>query len=320
MSVKIRGTDEYLYTLTEPVSVTPFTISCWFKAASPAHNQIVVAIDKPDVAGYEILGVVAASGQSAGDPVRAYNYNGSAYGVAATSSGYSVNTWTHGCGVFTNDTSRDAFIDGGSKGSDTDNVVGTPSELVISRRRRNSAVGPFQATSYLAEVAVWSVALSDANVALLAGGANPLDVDAGNLVAYWPLLDDALDDVGSNNLTEVGTLFDVDHPTIEGAGPTEYAEGTKTVTVAATVSLVSQTSAWVEGTKTVTGATAVSLVTESYASQQGYPTPRPSDYGSDDWWDEDTGTWVSAYVAGPGSWTEYVLVISEEGEVYFRTV
>ena len=212
MSVKLYNQSEYGYTLTEPVSETPFTISCWFKLPSIDHNQVVVAIDTPAAAGYQILAAIEASGGSAGDPVKAYNYNGADYGIAETSSGYSADTWMHGCGVFTNATSRAAFIGGGSKGVNTDDVVGIPSELVICRRRRNSPQGILQPNSYVAEIAVWSVALSDANVALLAAGASPLLIDPGNLVAYWPLLNDALDDVGSNDLTIVDLQFDADHP------------------------------------------------------------------------------------------------------------
>lgn len=39
----------------------------------------------------------------------------------------------------------------------------------------------------LAEVAVWTVSLSDSEVASLSGGVSPLDVQGGNLLAYWPI-------------------------------------------------------------------------------------------------------------------------------------
>lgn len=271
MSVKIDGASDFLYTLTEPVASTPFTISCWFKLTSVVDNQIIVAIDTPDTSGYRILGAVEASGGVASDPVRAYNYNGSSFGVAVSTSGYSADVWTHGCGVFTNDTSRDAFIRGGSKGSNTSNIVGIPSELIIGRRRRNNGVGQVQTTSYLAEVAIWSVALNDANVVLLASGTDPSTVDAGNLVAYWPLVDDAADDIGFNDLIESNITFDIDHPSI---GEDSLA----------------------------------------------FPETRPAGYDPGFYWDEIDDEWNSDRLTQPGSYVEYVVVISEEGNIYFRAV
>lgn len=97
-------------------------------------------------------------------------------------------------------------------------------------------------------------------------------------------------------------------------------EGTKTVTVAATVSLSTDLTVRVEGTKTVTVAVMVSLASENYVSQSGFPTDRPSDYDGDEYWDEDAGAWGSTRTTIPGNWVQNVLAISEEGEIYFRTV
>jgi hypothetical protein len=103
-------------------------------------------------------------------------------------------------------------------------------------------------------------------------------------------------------------------------GATVYEEGTKTVTVVAGVSLPTQFCACNESTKTVTAAAVVSLVTESYKSNTGFPTDRLSDYDGDKYWDEDSGTWVSTPTTNPGKWTQYVVAVSEEGEIYFRTL
>ncbi len=98
-----------------------------------------------------------------------------------------------------------------------------------------------------------------------------------------------------------------------------YAEGTKTITVGG-VSLTSDIMAITEGTKIVIAVAVVSLTSESYASQSGYPTPRPSAYDADKYWDETNGVWNTTRLTQPGNWVEYVLAISEEGEIYFRAV
>ena len=104
------------------------------------------------------------------------------------------------------------------------------------------------------------------------------------------------------------------------SGGTVYAEGTKTVTVGGGVSLTSDIMAITEGTKIVIAVAVVSLTSESYASQSGYPTPRPSAYDADKYWDETNGVWNTTRLTQPGNWVEYVLAISEEGEIYFRAV
>ena len=104
------------------------------------------------------------------------------------------------------------------------------------------------------------------------------------------------------------------------SGSTAYEEGTKEVTAAVVVSLTTETVAITEGIKTVTTVTIVSLATESYKSNQGAVPDRPSDYDGDLYWDEDTGAWSTTRTTHPGNWVQYVLAISEEGDVYFRTV
>lgn len=101
---------------------------------------------------------------------------------------------------------------------------------------------------------------------------------------------------------------------------TVRVEGIKTVTVVATVSLLTDLTVRIEGTKTVTTAVTVSLASENYVGQSGFPTDRPSDYDGNEYWDEDTGVWGSTRTTIPGNWVQNVLAISEEGEIYFRTV
>lgn len=104
------------------------------------------------------------------------------------------------------------------------------------------------------------------------------------------------------------------------SGSQEYAEGTKTVTAAGIVSLATDTVAVTEGTKIVTAAGSVSLDTESYKSNSTFPSARPSDFDGDLYWHEDTGTWTSTRTQIAGAWAQHVVVVSEEGEVYFRSI
>ena len=51
-----------------------------------------------------------------------------------------------------------------------------------------------------------------------------------------------------------------------------------------------------------------------------FPEDRPGSYDPDLYWDETNGVWNSTRVTLPGGWTEYVLTVSEEGEIYFRAI
>ncbi|MHC4808557.1 MAG: hypothetical protein ACYTBX_20165 [Planctomycetota bacterium] len=51
-----------------------------------------------------------------------------------------------------------------------------------------------------------------------------------------------------------------------------------------------------------------------------FPAARPVTYDADLYWDEVDAEWNSDRLTQPGSYTEYVMVISEEGEIYFRAV
>jgi hypothetical protein len=53
-------------------------------------------------------------------------------------------------------------------------------------RRTNSALSGYY-SGRVAEAAIWSVALADAEIAALAAGVLPYRVRPGSLLAYWPL-------------------------------------------------------------------------------------------------------------------------------------
>jgi hypothetical protein len=77
---------------------------------------------------------------------------------------------------------------------------------------------------------------------------------------------------------------------------------------------------YAEGTKTVTTAASVELASENYVDNQGAVPNRPTDYDPDEYWDEDAGAWSATRTTHPGNWSQNLLAISDEGEIYFRTI
>lgn len=100
----------------------------------------------------------------------------------------SIGAWYHGAAVFASATSRSVYSRGGAKVTRTASNAWPPSQSVthigVSHTKN---VLFFLASARIAEAAIWSIALSDAEVASLAKGYCPLLVRPESLVAYYPL-------------------------------------------------------------------------------------------------------------------------------------
>lgn len=164
--------------------------------------------------------------------LEAASNSGAAY--ARTTVGATTSTWEHAVFVFNSDTDRRVYLNGTNKVTDTTSAVvtGIGSLVVGSLWQHNQTQA---LTGSLAEVAFYGSALSDANVALLAGGSSPNNVDSGNLLSYYTLLLDNSEDGGGTALTEVAspTYSSSDHPPVAGLTlrePTFLGIGSLTVT------------------------------------------------------------------------------------------
>jgi len=202
------GSSQYLEIDSTPITDYPFSMSAWIYCDDLTLGQaILMLIDKSESTRYWGIGL---GGDVESDPAwnRARNY-GSSY-LAYTSSGYSANTWHNIVGIFTSSISRDIYIDGGSKGSETTNVaVTTPDRLSIGRIGGTSPSNYF--SGRIAEVGFWSAILSAGNITSLKNKDAPSIVDASNLKCYWPLIDDDDDDKGGYNMTAYNSPTFTDH-------------------------------------------------------------------------------------------------------------
>lgn len=200
------ASSEFLEVDVAPATATPLTLGCWFYADDVAVNHNLMGIFNKDevdewftliFAGAVSDKVVAQVGIS---------------GAALTSTSATINTWHYATGVFTSSTSRDVFIDGGGKGSNTDTFAPSGVNRVSVGRKG----GPTPADYFsgrIAEAAIWDVALTDVEVAVLATGVSPLRVRPANLKGYWPIFGASPETDYSgqgNNLTVTGATI-ADH-------------------------------------------------------------------------------------------------------------
>lgn len=205
------ATTDRLTTGTALVVGVPVTISCWMHTTAVTENGVLVSLINSATNAANYLTFRGAVG---GDPVGAQSWDGVGAVAAALSAGsVSVNTWHHVGGVWSAADNRAVFLDG-AKTSETTSVT------VAGQNQTN--VGVFLASStctysgQIAEVGIWNVALTDAEMASLAKGCSPTRVRPQSLVAYFPLVgtNSPETDVKGNTLTVTGPVQFFRHPRI----------------------------------------------------------------------------------------------------------
>ena len=205
------------------VTAYPFTVSAWFKSVNNTNIQTIFIVCDKDV-NTNNQWRLQLRGDAAGDPIRVVSRTTSQVD-ADTTTGYSINVWQHACGVFASATSRSAYLNGGSKGSNT--TSNTPINLDrTSIGLSNDSIPDSPFLGQIAEVCVWNVELTDAEVAYLANRVSALRIRPSNIIAYWPLYGDSSPEVDMSgkliNLTVTGAT-QADHPPI--APPFGYDVG-----------------------------------------------------------------------------------------------
>jgi hypothetical protein len=201
------ASSQYLSTASAPANAYPITMACWFNSDSITINQRLIGLYASSV-NYFDLGI---RGVDAGDPVSAVVNQGGILQITSTTSGYSANTWHHACGVFSSATSRTAFIDGGNSNTGTNNI--NPQNSTIMEIGR-FILGVQYMDGRIAEVGIWNVALTAAEVASLAKGMTCDKVRPQNLVFYAPLVRDLNDQKGGLTITNNNGATVANHPRV----------------------------------------------------------------------------------------------------------
>lgn len=193
------GSSEYLQVATTPITAAPFAMACWGYPDTDSVNMGAIALVNSGGGNYFILRV--NSGGINAVNLRVYDGAGN---DCQTSTGITINTWHHMCGVVAAADDRRVFIDGGSK------VIRATSHTPTGIDR--VSIGIRTSTRHwsgsIAHPAIWDLNYfpggADAfeNYALphLAAGASPLRFPQGR-VAYWPLIDDDKDWFGRYDMT-----------------------------------------------------------------------------------------------------------------------
>jgi hypothetical protein len=117
----------------------PFAISLWFRVPNITTNFYLLSI--ADINSLNAYFSLVASGGIAGDPVTAAVGDSTTTSFAASTVGYSANTWTHALAVFASTTSRSVYLNGANGA--TEETSRTPSlasldNITVGTLRRSS--------------------------------------------------------------------------------------------------------------------------------------------------------------------------------------
>lgn len=218
--------------LATPIG-TPVTIAVWVKKTdwTSTNNDVALTISEDRA---DKNSSVTVQGNSPGDLALAFpknasgNDNGGA--IVEFTAGSLDNTWVCLVGVFAGDSDRDVYIVDSTQTTNsavTNALTAVMDEITVGTSSVDS--GTFD--GLVAEVAIWDVAISVADVDSFCAGDAASGINSANLLGYWPLdVDQAThpDESGNGGPSLVengGIVFSADHPTITepGAGITPLA-------------------------------------------------------------------------------------------------
>jgi hypothetical protein len=211
MSRSFNGTTDYLSYAGAVDAAHPMSFALWFNKPSTTFAT-AFSISNTNVSNPNRNSIILSNIAN----VRAFSANsgGTTTAGARSTATFSTNTWHHACAVFSSNSSRTIYLDGGNSATNTTTVgvnTGSFVATTIGGFSNSGSIGqPYD--GLIAEVAVWNGNLTADDAATLAKGISPLLVRPDILVAYWPLYGNASPEVELRNRYEMtvnGTTKDV---------------------------------------------------------------------------------------------------------------
>ena len=195
-----------LSTASAPASGAPMTICGWLYPQTTVSgvDRSIVQLDSsgPNFHGNYLL---FSSSDGVNNILKADAYGASTFTRASGPSTFTTNQWVHCAGVFTSTTSRQAYLNGTSGTVNTANCNAQDSAARL--------VMGFQTLSQVAEIGVWNVALTAAEIESLAKGVTCTQVRPQSLRFYAPLIRNLQDVRGGLTITN-NTATVADHPRV----------------------------------------------------------------------------------------------------------
>jgi len=210
VSYDFDGTSAAYRCASAVVTTTPLTFACWFNSDSfAAQKYLMSAMDESSGTLNGFVLAVSTLGRAV-----AFTFGSGTQNSANSTAGGSTGVWGHAAAVYTSSTSRRAYYNGGSEGTNSTAraPANAPDNVVLANYRTNA----YSSTWFdgrIADAAVWNTDLTAAEVAELGKGVSPLKVRPQSLVWYAPLIRDLVEIRQGLTLTANGSPSAyTDHP------------------------------------------------------------------------------------------------------------
>jgi len=196
MARNFNGTSARIHVSSAVVTATPYTMACWFRTTNMTQVSALLSLTSSS----NQYSTLFFRGDVASGPIDILIEAGGAQNVARSTTGCTSGQWHHACGVFTSAASRTVYLDGGSSATNT-----ASNNPTLNQTEIGAWLSSFWFSGDIAEVGVWNVALTAAEVASLAKGVSPALVRPQSLVTYLPLIRDVVDVRSATGFTDVNT-------------------------------------------------------------------------------------------------------------------
>ena len=192
-----------------PVTGLPATIACCVKFdTAGSGNWVVASIGRSSSPSHRLV-MLRSSSQLSAQSVGSTDVRASSLSGTITDG-----TLYHAAAVFSSTTLRDVYLDGAAAGTNTQTSTLNPlDELLVGARRSGANAGLFH-DGIVAELGIWNVALTAAEVASLAKGMTCDKVRPQSLVFYAPLVRDLIDVKGGLAITNNNSATVANHPRV----------------------------------------------------------------------------------------------------------
>ena len=200
MAAGINGATDF-FSFPPPVTGEPFTMSCWVYAPT-LGNRFVVRL-AGGVSDYH--GLLYLSDGTA--IARSFRTGDGSFNGQSTTTGFTAATWHHLCGVWSSTSNRQVFLNGSS------GAANTTSKSVASLATASVAT---TGVHHIADLSIWNVVLTQAEISSLADGFSGSRIRRGSLLLHAPLIR-ARREIHGTALTDGGTPTVETHPPIIGA-------------------------------------------------------------------------------------------------------
>ena len=207
MAYSFASSSTQYLSATNPVGAAPLTMAVWQKSSTTGINRALVSLNQNSGTNRFVLYF---------DVINTLRFfvNSSAGFAQASGGSHSVGVWQHCCAVEAATNSRIVYLNGTA--GTTETTTRTPASInainIGTDRNNNTNTSIFNGE--MAEVGVWSAALTAAEVASLAKGMTCDKVRPQSLVFYAPLVRDLQDVRGGLTITNNNTATVAVHPRV----------------------------------------------------------------------------------------------------------